>query len=115
MTIQYLYRYDEILYSFGLDQFDDPIPGYRMELGLTEYEIVKRTPKGAWIRYPLFSLYEDEKKFVLLTARKKFACETKEEALKSFAARKNRQIAILEAKLKVAKEALQRANHMLIK
>jgi len=50
-----------------------------------------------------------DKKFVLTGATKRFACPTKEEALKSFKARKRRQISILEAQAKHAREALHKA------
>lgn len=45
-------------------------------------------------------------KFVLLTANKKFACETKEQAEESFKQRKLGQIRILNEQLKRAKEDL---------
>jgi hypothetical protein len=50
--------------------------------------------------------FGDDLKFVLLTAKKQYACATKEEALTSFLARKERQIKILEANLERAKRAL---------
>ncbi|RLI66843.1 MAG: hypothetical protein DRO67_00270 [Candidatus Asgardarchaeum californiense] len=106
---EYLYRYEEIRYSLGVNYFDNPYPGYRLAVHCNKYKIIKRTPKGAWIRYctgfPEFDKYEN-KKFVLLTARKKFACETKEEARKSFIARKKRQIEILKAYLEQAETSL---------
>lgn len=98
-----LYRYEEILYSWGLDQFDEPIPGYNMKVMLSDFPIIRRTPKGAWI-----DLY-NEKKFVLLTAIKQYASESKEIALQQFKARKTKQIEILTAKLKQANEALKLA------
>ena len=106
---EYLYRYEEVRYSLGVDQFDDPYPGYRLVVHCVKYKIIRRTPKGVWIRYydNLIALDEDKnKKFVLLTARKKFACETKEEARKSFIARKKRQIEILKAHLEQAETSL---------
>jgi hypothetical protein len=77
-------------------------------LYLTEYRIIRETPKGVWIEF-----YDNPKKekFVLLTARKQFACRTKQEALKSFIARKNKQIRILTAQLENAKEALRIAKN----
>jgi hypothetical protein len=93
------------MYSLGIDEFDNVIPGYYLRIHLSEYRIIKRTPKGAWIE--LFPSFGEERKFVLLTARKKFACETKEEALESFLARKTRQIRILEAQLTKARACLE--------
>lgn len=59
------------------------------------FPVRKRTPKGAWI-------YD---RFVLLTARKKYACETLEEAVESFLARKTRQASIYQHRLNDAKRA----------
>lgn len=111
MDKEYLYRYDESTISRGLDQWEDPLPGYVLKLHLEQFEILKRTPKGAWIRRYKFKLFgsSKNKRFVLLTARKKFACPTKDEALESFKARKRRQIEILEHRLKKAKLALELA------
>lgn len=66
----------------------------------TTYPIIKRTKCGAWIDY------WGSKKFVNLEARKRFACLTAEEALKSFQARKRRQISILKHRLAEAEAAL---------
>jgi gamma-glutamylcysteine synthetase len=55
----------------------------------------------AWI-----GLYSDQKKFVNLTARKQWACETEKLALRSFIARKNRQVHILHSQLAKARQAL---------
>jgi hypothetical protein len=56
----------------------------------------RRTPKGAWIGG----------KFVRLTAHKKWACNTEDDALESFKARKRRQIAILSGNLQRAEREL---------
>lgn len=106
---EYLYRYEESTILRGLDRWEDPLPGYVLKLYLQKFEILKRTPKGAWIKLYEFSFDEKDKKFVLLTARKKFACKTKDEALESFKARKRRQIEILDRRLKKAKLALELA------
>ena len=96
----FLYRYEDVRYSNGVDQFDNPLPRYTLRLILREYPIVRATPKGAWINN-----YGD-KKFVNLTANKKFACSTKDGAKESFIARKTRQIKILKAQLHQAESAL---------
>lgn len=72
------------------------------ELSCEVFQILKKTPKGVWI--------EDwrrvgGKRFVLLSAHKQFACETKEKALESFLARKKRQGAILRGQLEACYEA----------
>ena len=64
------------------------------------YRIIRRTKQGVWINN-----YGKEK-FVLLSARKKFASETQADALISFIARKHRQIKILSSQLDFAKEGL---------
>jgi hypothetical protein len=107
--VEYLYRYEDRTYSLGLNQFDDPLPGYTLKVELQEYRIIKRTPQGAWIVYGSWSMHTP-KRFVLLSARKRFACETKEEALESFKARKRKQIKILKAQLKRAEMALSSAD-----
>lgn len=86
---EFLYRYEA-----RVDLFDTGMFG----LELVEHPIHHRTPCGAWI----WSGY----KFVNLTKHKKFACETKEEALVSFIKRKERQVAILAAKHDEAVKAL---------
>lgn len=87
----------------GLDEFDNPIGPGILKVELYKYGVIKRTPKGAWIN-------SCPKKFVLLTARKKFACNTVDEAKESFIARKNRQKKILTAQLKQCEKALELIN-----
>lgn len=106
---KYLYRYEEVKYSRGCDAFDNPYPGYDLKVSLWEHKILRRTPKGVWIDD--FST----EKFVLLSARKKFACETKEDALESFKRRKQKQIRILESQLEGARLALRIAENMKLK
>jgi hypothetical protein len=91
---EYLYRYQE--------SFDEE----GVETKLIKYLITKRTPQGAWIdlySYDKNGLYlydeKENKKFILLTARKRFACPTIEEAEESFFARKNCQLKILKAQI----------------
>lgn len=86
-VVHNLYRYDS----------------YRYEVFLHEYKIIKETLHGTWI-----DVYGKEK-FVLREARKHFACYTKEDAMESFKARKNRQIRILSAQLESAKNSLEKA------
>ena len=86
------YRYVDILYGDDCHTY--------VRVYLHDYPIIKETPKGIWIND------WSKKRFVNLNARKKFACLTKEDALISFKARKERQIRILESQLRHAKEAL---------
>lgn len=79
------------------------LDGYGYLIEFDEYEVIKPTPKGAWVRLVLGQFLGD-KKFILRDARKRFACPTKEEALESFLKRKERQINILRAQLKEAEK-----------
>jgi len=65
------------------------------------YRVSKRTRCGAWI--------DGGGKFVNLQARKQWACNTVDEALASFIARKRRQVSILSAQLKAAEADLSLA------
>lgn len=104
---EFLYRYDEKVYE-----------SYRLPIiELTQFKILKRTPKGVWIQhhYYKYDRKKDDfihKRFILLTARKQFACETKEKALESFKCRKRKQRLILEAKLQSIHAALVVAESM---
>ena len=99
---EFLYRYTDYTVSIGTDEFGESLGGSRVEVGLYKYKVLKWTPKGAWIS--LYEIIPHDRKFVLLTARKKFACKTIEEAKESFVARKKAQIRILKAN--IAEEAL---------
>jgi hypothetical protein len=79
-----------------------------VHLDLYWFKIIKRTPRGAWIQ-----VNHNDKKFILLNARRKWAHETKADALESFRHRKLHQIAILKHQLFVAKEALKSAKKSL--
>ena len=59
--------------------------------------IERRTSKGAWL---------ENGRFVLLTANKKYACETIESARESFLARTTKWRAILSCRFKHIDEAL---------
>lgn len=61
-----------------------------------EFEVIKETPKGYWI---------EGKCWISKTSKKRYAHPTKEEAWKSFKARKARQIKILKTRLAYAEEA----------
>lgn len=96
----------EVLYRYFDQDFGLAFWGHKPELPRPrEFRVVKRTKQGAWISQGFWG----EPKFVRLTARKKWACETKEAALESFIARKNRQIRILKAQLERAQDNLAAA------
>lgn len=66
-----------------------------------EYPIIRETKHGAWIDVL------GHAKFVRLDARKRFACPTVEEAMESFRRRKQRQVKLLRAQLRMAEAALE--------
>jgi len=98
---EYLYRYEDILSAY----FDDSdITGTYCRIILRTFKIVKYTKKGVWIS--LFGIGDNHDKFILMTARKKWACKTEKEAIYSYQKRKQRQIQIYESRLKRAKQCL---------
>ncbi len=68
-----------------------------------EKVLLRETPCGYWISY---SGTEFLKNWVSKKGLRRKWCQTKEEALKNFIARKKRQIDILESRLDQAREAL---------
>lgn len=69
---------------------------------LLKYFITKETPCGFWIS-PFTS---GKSRWVSNTGRKRFAHRSKKEALESFMARKNREIEILNVRLRKANQSL---------
>lgn len=97
------YRYYEVRYSLGVDEWGDPLPGVgRIAIELMEIPVIKRTPCGAWIGYG-----EYDKKFVNLNWNKRYALPTIEEARQSYIARKKREIALMEGRASLARRALE--------
>lgn len=86
-----------------LDEYDMPSGPGRAEVRLRAIPVLKVTPKGVWLACS--TLYS-EKRFVRREARKRFACPTKEEAMESFIARKNRQRQIYSARVRHINEVL---------
>lgn len=68
-----------------------------------EYEVLKRTKCGAWI----WKNYPTKKRFINFSTRKKYACETLEEAFSQFIKRKERQKEILLEQLKAISSILE--------
>lgn len=81
-----------------------------VRLNLTAYKVIKKTPGGVWIN--CWGRGPHDRKFILMSAKKKWACPTKEAALESFIARKKRHRDILESRLAVVNEALEQAKKM---
>lgn len=90
------YRVESRLYSPLVDQFGKDIGPPILKLQVQTFEVLKHTPKGVWINGPL------GKKFVLASARRRYANATEAAAFSSFIARKKKQIRILERQMQNA-------------
>lgn len=107
---QYLYRYEDcsfnILLCFGKGE------GYMNTRPYPDkYRVLKYTPKGVWIeRYPYPT---QEKRFILLSAKKQYARDTKLEALKDYIWRKKYQQEMLQIKLTYSRNNQQAAERLL--
>lgn len=93
------YRYEDYGYEIGI--FGEPSKAL---IVLREFEVLRTTPKGVWLKLDVC-----EKRFVLRDATKRYACPTKEEARISFAARKKKQLQILEREIMIVRSALLQA------
>jgi hypothetical protein len=103
------YRY-EAKYTASMDEFDNfsrSLP----TLELTEFNLIKETPKSYRIAYE-WDQDARHTKVMRKNARKKFACLTKEDAAKSFLLRKRRQVNILSERLNCAKMELNLAKQL---
>lgn len=81
---------------------DEPrVVAKAMRLYQDSYPVIKHTQCGCWI-----DIGFGHKKFVNLDARRKWAHASLEDAMKSFAARKKRQVAILRHQLLKAEASL---------
>ncbi len=100
------YRYQERVFANFPDDFESSRWPSTVRLQLQEFEVAKVTPKGVRL---------ENGRFVLLEARKRFACPTKEEALKSYVARKRRQQGILNSQLYQVARGIALAEKEMIK
>lgn len=90
-------------------RFDDRFTAYdEVRLDEQKFTVEKITRHGVWIR----SWFGFSRHFVLLSARKKYAHPSREEARASFEARKRRQISILQVQLERAEKALGLAQNL---
>lgn len=111
MSERVLYRYEDVAVSTGYDEWGYS-SGSRVELYLREYPVLRETPKGVWISLScgeFHALGDQCERFVLLGARRRFACPTREEALDSFLARKRRQLSIHKARIRHVESAIAAA------
>jgi hypothetical protein len=96
-----MYRYE----SFDCD--NDSLHNLGVKLELNQYNVIKKTKCG--VRINDFSL---RGKFINLSAKKQWVCETPEKALDSFIARKDRQLGILKNQLSHVEKAIKLADDM---
>ena len=94
------YRYD-VRYTCSLDEYDQ-VDISTPNLDLKEFFLVKETPKCWKIAYD-WDTNLKHTKLIRKNSRKKYAYLTKEEAAKSFLARKTKYVKILTEKLNRAK------------
>ena len=105
---EFFYRYYEVIYSNGVDEYGDPLPGEgRLAIQLMKIPVLKTTRCGAWIGWN-----DDDKRFVNLSWNKRYALPSIEEARSSFIARKKREALIMAARLRHAERAMQIAQAM---
>ena len=94
-NITHLFRANPLYFTSGV-----------LDIYHESYEVLKHTPKGVWIKMPSGSF--QDKKFVLLSGRKRFAYPTKKEALTALLYRKKRQIIILKNQLEQAENVVNK-------
>lgn len=99
MSGEVWYRVEDYRESTGFDEWGESL-GCRPRVRVMEFQKLKDTPKGVWLR----RRFGSKNKWVSKTSKKRYAYPTKQEATESFLARKNRQIAILQSQLEHAKE-----------
>jgi hypothetical protein len=95
---QFLYR----VHDSPVDVYSAHMYSYcnETETYCYQYRVLSVTDCGAWIEY------DKKKKFVLLDARKKYACESIALAKVAFVKRKDRQVRIMEAQIVRIKNAV---------
>ena len=87
----------ELYYRYRITRSDKPV------LIEQVFHVTKRTAKGVWIEKetnePGFLNYPERPRFVLNSAKKRYAYPSKDEAIISLFARKRAQIRILKSQL----------------
>lgn len=101
------YRYEDKRYASSLDEFERPSGLASVVVELRTYEVQRVTPKGVWLG-GLFMA----PRFVRLSAHKRFAHPSKEAAMASFMARKERQSALLRTQLEYVRRAVAAAKQV---
>jgi hypothetical protein len=100
VTGKYYYRLEDYLTC------DYGEANVRVAIRVLQFPVISKTPKGVWIqRWP--RALPNFRRFILTSARKRFACPTLEEARESYLARKWRQASILHNRYLKAVEAAE--------
>jgi hypothetical protein len=89
----FFYRYEDETTVCHFDIYYELVEYRTQHLRLHFFPIKSVTPKGVWIDD------QGRKRFILVGARKRYACPTIVEALESFVARKKRQLGILQTQV----------------
>lgn len=112
MSDEFWYRYVDVQYAGGTDQWGDPLPeAGPVKVHLEQFRVEKHTPKGVWLSgidvRDCHGGHHPSWRFVRLDTNKRFACPTIAEARESFLARKRRQIQIHTARIRRAEKAMR--------
>jgi hypothetical protein len=102
------YRFEDYMESAGVDEWENSLGPGTVQVRCREFRAIRHTPKGVWL-----DIGYVPNRFVLKSATKQYACPTREDALRSFVARKTRQASIYRARVRRAEIALAKAQRML--
>jgi len=92
------YRYENRNYAPSVDEFGYCVGEGSVAVVLMRFAVDHHTPKGVRLRCG---------RFVLNGSIRRYACPTMELAMKSFLARKNRQISIYRSRIRSIERALE--------
>lgn len=96
------YRIVDQAYSIADEYGDHHHTSYQARV--ERYKVVGLTKQGVWIQRISFGTLQEGRILQLRCWNKQHACPTIEEAKKSYAARKDRQIAIYKARARAAEK-----------
>ncbi len=119
---QFLYRASNFRTGgYHIDVFGEMVSGgsYHNQITFSEFEVLKETPKGYWILIDFNPETEEQvKRWVQKSfpgSKKRFAYETKEQAVVGYIKRTETYIGILEAKIESSKDGLAAAKSYLLR
>jgi len=98
-----LYRYEKSCFHETLRGWENE---NNVEVILTEYKVIRNTPKGYVIKNGL------KERWVSSTGKKRFAYENKLDALNNFIARTKRSIMIMKHNIDYSELALEKAKKL---